>query len=367
MCGLVLWARDFHLPLALRRNDMRAIQAAHTQPTPRLGGLALLAGLFLSSLLVSDEIAPRFRLFLFSLAPVFVAGLLEDIGIHVSPRLRLGAAALSSVIVIALLDVWIPRVGVPLADRLFALAPLAIPFTVFACVGVSNAFNLIDGLNGLSSGVGVVVALALAAIAAKGGSAVLVECCLLVAAALVGFLLFNFPLGLIFLGDAGAYTLGHVLAWFSVSLMVRVPEVTPWAVLLVFFWPIADTFMTILRRRRARRAAMHPDRMHFHQALMRGLEIVVLGRRARRFSNPMTTVLMVPLFSAPAVVGVILWNEPVGAFVALCCFAVLFTCLYQTSIRYARGHRRRLVRLRAQRGAGPDFAPVPVRKAGKDG
>ena len=148
--------------------------------------------------------------------------------------------------------------------------------------------------------------------------------------------------------------------------MVRVPEVSPWAVVLVFFWPIADTFMTILRRRRARRAAMHPDRMHFHQALMRGLEIVVLGRRARRFSNPVTTVLMVPLFSAPAFVGVLLWNEPVGAFVALCCFAVLFTCLYKTAIRYARGHRRRLIRQRRS-GAGPVFAPVPVRKPSKDG
>ena len=118
-------------------------------------------------------------------------------------------------------------------------------------------------------------------------------------APLLGFFVFNFPLGAIFLGDAGAYGLGHILSWLAISLMIRVPEVTPWAVLLIFFWPIADTFFAIYRRRIAGRPTDQPDRLHFHQLVMRALEITLTGRKLRRLTNPMSTVVMMPLFTAP--------------------------------------------------------------------
>ena len=90
-------------------------------------------------------------------------------------------------------------------------APFAIFFTIFATVGVVNAFNLIDGLNGLSSYVSISVATSLSIIAFQVGQLQFTIFLALLSAAVLGFFVLNFPLGKIFLGDGGAYTLGHLL------------------------------------------------------------------------------------------------------------------------------------------------------------
>lgn len=342
VCALVLVTQRHHLAMANRRSDTKAVQAAHRRPTPRIGGLALIAALVPMALLIGPELAPRFWLFALSLAPVFLAGLAEDLGWHVSPRNRLIAAALSSLVAIALLDIWVPRSHVPGLDLLFQWAPFAILFTLFACAGICNGFNLIDGINGLAAGVGTIAALAMATIAVRAGIPAMVEPNLMIAAALMGFLVFNFPWGRIFLGDAGAYSLGHILAWFSVGLMNRAPDLTPWAVLLVFFWPIADTFFAIYRRRRAGRPTGLPDRLHFHQLVMRSLEITLMGRDGRHVANPLATLILLPMAAVPALFGVLLWDKPAAAFLALLGFSTLFVATYLIGLRIVPRRRRRL-------------------------
>jgi len=113
---------------------------------------------------------------------------------------------------------------------------VGVPLTLLITAGVANGFNLIDGVNGLSAFTGLCSALALAYIAGQGGAWTLQMMALLLAAAILGFLVLNYPFGLIFLGDAGAYTLGFVIAWFGISLLRAIPEVSAWAVLLTVFW-----------------------------------------------------------------------------------------------------------------------------------
>ena len=108
----------------------------------------------------------------------------------------------------------------------------------------------------------------------------------MVIAAVLGFMILNFPFGKIFLGDAGAYVLGHLLVWTSILLIKYQPSVSPFAVLLVFFWPIADTGLAIWRRLKLGNPTDRPDRLHFHQLTMRYLEIRFFGRDRRNISNP---------------------------------------------------------------------------------
>lgn len=364
VCGAILATQRHHLGFVTRRADMAAVQAAHRRPTPRIGGLALLVGLLSMVFMISADLAPRFGLFLLSLCPVVIAGLLEDLGRPVSPRIRLLAAVLSSLIAVTLLDLWVPRLHVPGLDTLFEWAPLAILFTLIATAGVCNGFNLIDGMNGLAAGVGVIVTLAMALVAACGGASILVELNLMVTAALMGFLVFNYPWGRLFLGDAGAYSLGYVLAWFAISLMWRVPELTPWALLLIFFWPIADTFFAIYRRRRSGRSITRPDRLHFHQLVMRALEITVTGRAARHITNPVSTLLLLPMAAAPAFAGVLLWNRPLEAFLALLGFSGLFVATYLLGMRLTPLLRRRLtdglLLTTGRTGAGSEAVALPI-------
>ena len=155
----------------------------------------------------------------------------------------------------------------------------AITFTTFWAVGISHAFNLIDGLNGLAGFTAIGAAFALATIAHKAGLAEHRDFLLMIAAAILGFLVFNFPFGKIFLGDTGAYLVGHLLVWMSLSILWNSSYVTPLAMLLIFFWPVADTLLAISRRLSLGKPIIQPDRLHFHKLMMRGVEIALLGRR----------------------------------------------------------------------------------------
>lgn len=305
-----------------------AIQAMHTKPTPRLGGLAIFAALLASLPLAPPTITDRYTLFIVAASFLFSVGLAEDLGVGVSPRKRLMAAAISSVLVMSLLDVWLPRADVPLLDDWIDHWAVAVPLTLLVTLGVANGFNLIDGVNGLAALTAIVAALALALIADAAGYTVMVHLSMMLAAAVLGFMVLNYPFGFIFLGDAGAYTLGFVLSWFAIATLNNVQDASAWAMLLVVFWPVADTVLAIWRRSRSRRPAMAPDRLHFHQLVMRALEIHFLGRGRRHIANPLTTLILSPMVAAPPMVGVLFWDQPVMAFLSVLFFAALFGVTY---------------------------------------
>ncbi|MDB4054248.1 hypothetical protein N9499_10130, partial [Octadecabacter sp.] len=137
-------------------------------------------------------------------------------------------------------------------------------------------------------------------------------------------------------GDAGAYVIGHVLVWTAVSILWLAPDVSAFAVLLVFFWPVADTLLAIWRRLSNGKAVSSPDRLHFHQLVMRAIEISSIGRARRSLSNPLTTVLILPMALAPMGVAVLYWNSVgITAFAALA-FGVMFAATYIFGVRWAR-------------------------------
>jgi len=340
-CALLYWTKNLHLGRSARGHSGGAVQSAHGNPTPRIGGVAIGGALVVSLFFAPTSMLDNYGPFVISLTPVFLAGLADDLGYHVPPWSRLMAAALSSILAIALLQMWIPRVDIPYVDALVAYAPVGILLTIFATSGVCNAFNLIDGLNGLSAGTGVMVAVGIAAIAHAGGDPNFVQLSILLVGALAGFLIFNFPLGKLFLGDAGAYSLGHILAWFAILAVNRIPDVTVWALLLVFFWPVADTLFAIYRRTRSGHKLDQPDRLHYHQFVMRALEIAWLGRGKRHISNPLATLVMMPLIAMPVLVGVLLWDQPLLSFIAVLVFALLFVGSYMLGIRFAAARRGR--------------------------
>ena len=168
---------------------------------------------FIPLSVVFDLDAEELTLLILSAAPVFSIGLAEDLGYDMSPKTRLFASGASSLVAILLFKIWLESLGIPGADTLLMFAPFGIIFTIFATVGVVNAFNLIDGLNGLSSYVTVSVAVSLSIIGFQAGNAQVSIFLVLVVAAVLGFMILNFPMGKIFLGDGGAYALGHLLVW----------------------------------------------------------------------------------------------------------------------------------------------------------
>ena len=163
---------------------------------------------------------------------------------------------------------------------------------------------------------------------------------LVISSAIFGFLVFNFPFGKIFLGDAGAYVIGHLLFWMSILILCAEPIVTPFAILLIFFWPVADTLLAIIRRIYLGVPISHPDRLHFHQLIMRCVEIVFLGRKRRHIANPLATVIMLPLVFTPMVIGVLLVLDRSKAMLACFLYAIFFFVAYKIFVWLSRRYRR---------------------------
>ena len=274
-----------------------------------------------------------------SAAPVFSVGLAEDLGYDMSPKARLIASAASSLVAVLFFKVWLDSLGIPGVDMLLMFAPFGILFTIFATVGVVNAFNLIDGLNGLSSYVTVSVAVSLSIIAFQAGNSQVSIFLVLIVAAVLGFMALNFPMGKIFLGDGGAYTLGHLLVWSAIILINSETEVSAFAILLVFFWPVADTGLAIWRRWRSGNPTDRPDRLHFHQLAMRFLEIRFFGRDSRKVANPLATLVLAPLISMPQVLGVLFWDDLEASVLSTFGVGLLFVITYLVGISIAKRRR----------------------------
>ena len=315
---------------------------------PRVGGIAIYISIlvlippifrFIPLSVVFDLDAEHLTLLILSDAPVFTVGLAEDLGYDMSSKARLVASAVSSLVLILLFKVWLDSLGIPGVDLLLMFAPFGILFTIFATVGVVNAFNLIDGLNGFSSYVTISVAFTLSIIAFQAGNTQVSIFLVLIVAAVLGFMALNFPMGKIFLGDGGAYALGHILVWSAIILINDATEVSAFAILLVFFWPVADTGLAIWRRWKLGNPTDRPDRLHFHQLAMRLLEIRIFGRDKRETANPVATIILVPLISVPQFLGVLFWNDFEATVWSTVGVSIIFVSTYLVGVSMAKRGR----------------------------
>ena len=317
-----------------------AVQSMHVRRTARVGGLAIFLSIVVSIFFAPDAIAGPYAYLILASLILFLAGIFEDLGFGVSPRDRLIATAVASLAVMFFFKLWLPRVEIPGLDMVMWHWAIGIPVTLLITAGVANAFNMVDGVNGLSSLSAMTAALTLAYIAQKSGYADIVPLAIMLASTVLGFFLLNYPFGLIFLGDGGAYVLGFILSWLGIFIIANAPDVSPWAIVLTMFWPIADMVLSIYRRSKRKKATTAPDRLHAHQMVMRTLESHFLGRGRRGLANPLTTLILAPFVIVPALTGVLLWDQPSAAFLAVVFFSVVFVLSYS----YARPIVRRLKR-----------------------
>ena len=323
-------------------HDLDGPQKFHTRPVPRVGGAGIMAALItggaIAQLNGSPVTEPLWLLIACSL-PAFVAGITEDLTKSVSPRRRLLATAISAGLAIWLLGAVITRTDVPGFDPLIRWAPLAMPLTVFAVTGVANAVNIIDGFNGLASMCVLMMVLALGYVGFQVGDSFVFTASLITAGAVLGFFVWNFPAGLIFLGDGGAYLLGFLLAELSVLLLHRNADVSPIFPLLLCAYPIFETIFTMYRRKVVRGVATAaPDGIHLHTLIHRRLIRWTLAenleRRRLTRRNSMTSPYLWLLCLASVVPSLLWWDSTVVLSCFLLLFVVTYVWLYARIVRF---------------------------------
>jgi UDP-N-acetylmuramyl pentapeptide phosphotransferase/UDP-N-acetylglucosamine-1-phosphate transferase len=138
--------------------------------------------------------------------------------------------------------------------------------------GFTNGVNIIDGFHGLAAGTASIMMASFLAMAWQAGDAFMVQLCGLSIACVAGFLIFNWPWGKIFLGDAGAYLLGFWIVEMGLLLVIRNPDISPMAPVVVGIFPLIETLFTMYRRKFVRNHPVnHPDALHLHTLVYRRL------------------------------------------------------------------------------------------------
>lgn len=314
-------------------------QRFHAGHVPRLGGMAVAVGVALAGLRAAlspslgdlGGLAISFTDWLAWWAvalPAVVGGWYEDLTHRLAARWRLVLTGISGVLAVLCLDIAVPGLGWSWIDAWWRVTPWpGMALAVVAVAGLPHAFNLIDGYNGLASMVALIVALALAYVALKVGDWVLVGWLVMLAGATFGFLLWNYPRGLLFAGDGGAYLWGGTLAVASIQLVQRHDSVSPWFPMLLLIYPVWETLFSIYRKLVRGESPGVADALHFHQLIYRRIVREVFhDDEARRMltRNNRTSPYLWGFSLLTVIPAVLFWgNTPV-----LMAFCALFVLTY---------------------------------------
>jgi len=256
--------------------DRPGIRTVHKLPIPRIGGVAIFLSamaLIVSVIFVNNNIGQAFRAARLQLVTllgaatlIFAVGLVDDLK-GLPARVKF-LAELVVALVLCLVGVRISDIAV--TDRwVLPLGEWGWLLTVLWVIGITNAVNLSDGLDGLAAGVSAIACGVIAIFAIHGGQAIMGVLMLALLGSLSGFLFFNFNPAKVFMGDCGSLFLGFTIASASVMCTTKSAALVGLALpALALGIPIFDTLFSMLRRFLERRSLFAPDRGHFHHRLL---------------------------------------------------------------------------------------------------
>lgn len=321
LCLLVIKTKDRHIHLT-GDTGRGGPQKLHTDVVPRVGGVAVIIGILVGGALLSTQESSGMWKVALVLMPCFMAGLLEDITKRVTPAQRYIATAISAGLFCWVCNVWITSVGLPWVDLLFEYTVFAVLFTVFAIGSIAHAFNLIDGQNGLCSGTSIIACLCISTVSYDVGAYNTMWLSGLCAAANIGFLVYNYPFGRIFLGDAGAYVNGALIGILLVWLTSTHDSVSPWFALAVLIYPVWETFFSMARRMHSGQSISEPDSEHLHSLMFKN------ARRTESFLSKSSAPKIWVGYAISCWLSLAFYKST-GAQMLIClCFIILYLFAY---------------------------------------
>ena len=325
----------------LHDDDLTGPQKFHAVPVPRVGGVGIVAGVLVALGLLwwrQPELGSTALLLMVCAVPAFGSGLTEDLTKSQSPRRRLFFTSVSAALAVWLMNASIERTGIPGLDWLVSFGLGAAVVTIFVVAGVANSLNIIDGFNGLASMCAMLMMASVGYVAFQVNDMLIVWLAVAGVGAVLGFFVWNFPAGLIFLGDGGAYFLGFYVAELAILLLHRNASVSPMFPLLVCIYPVFETVFSIYRRKVVRGVPVGaPDGIHLHSLIYRRIMKWGVGASFKRSAarrNSMTSPYLWMLCMLAVVPAMLFWDSTpiLTGFILL--FGVVYTGLYWRIVRF---------------------------------
>ncbi|MBN9655922.1 undecaprenyl/decaprenyl-phosphate alpha-N-acetylglucosaminyl 1-phosphate transferase [Halobacillus litoralis] len=303
------------LAIKIGATDQPNHRKVHKIIMPRLGGLAIYISFALGILFFFPESNYTWPV-LIGATVIIITGVLDDLT-ELSAKLKLFGQLLAAVIVV-MGGVQVDFINLPFGGQL-DLGYLSIPITILWIIAITNAINLIDGLDGLAAGVSAIALLTISGMAITMGNVFVVFAGLMMLGSTLGFLVYNFYPAKIFMGDTGALFLGFMI---SVLALLGFKNVTLFSFvipIIILGVPISDTLFAIVRRVIQRKPLSAPDKSHLHHCLIN------LG-----YSHP-EAVLMIYAVSALFSLAAVIFSQATifGAISVIALLAVMIELIVE--------------------------------------
>ena len=317
----------------LKLLDLPGGHKNHAAPVPVVGGIAM--GFAFIGCCAALAVSREAGVWLPAAAALMIfCGVLDDRH-ALSSVPKFGLQILAAFVLARFGGATLVHLGELVRPEVLMLGALALPFTVFAIVGVMNALNMVDGVDGLAGGVSLVSVIAFAHCAAGAGEPQVLAVAYLLAGVLVGFLLYNMRLpgrtrAMVFMGDAGSYFLGLVLAWMAIRLAMGAhPALSPMTAVWILGVPLADAVVLLVRRTLRGRNPFRSDREHLHHLLL-----------ARGFGHGAVSAIVIGVSALMALTGIAAAQARVPEFVMFYLYGALWLVYYVTASYSFRPRRQ---------------------------
>jgi UDP-N-acetylmuramyl pentapeptide phosphotransferase/UDP-N-acetylglucosamine-1-phosphate transferase len=319
------WHKKLYRKFNLR--TYQAIQRIHLNEIPRLGGFIFIVSL-LGYVIYSEptENVLTLKLILLSLIPIIIIGLKEDFFHNVDPEIRLLSLFFVAWIFRANFTGPLPNLSeIPFIAKLILVPGGVGAFYILSITSIANGMNLIDGVNGLCGAVALSILIALLFLSYKTGDTVMLSLISNLIILFIPFMVINYPKGLIFLGDLGAYSLGLITSMITIILFGRHPELSPWGAVLILIFPVIEVLFSVFRRIASGVSISSPDRNHLHLKLFNFIKSQL---RSNRIANAMVTPVLSIFWLFPIITISWSYHKPFIIWICIATFIFLYGVAY---------------------------------------
>ena len=256
---LAVW-RKF-IPLGIDSNS--GVQKVHEGESFRIGGFSIIISTVIYGV-YSREFNNLIWLVLFSMIPMILISVIEDLTLKISPIYRFIGIFSTSILLVILTGSYVVDVDIEWANYLLSFYLISTLFSVIGISTTSNAWNFIDGLNGLSSGLAIVILSILGVMAQEIELFEIYIFNTALVLSIIPFWVINLITGKVFLGDTGSYFFGAYIAWCGVYISMVNNIISSWTIFFIIIYPAIEITFSIFRRFYLKKPIFMPDREHLH-------------------------------------------------------------------------------------------------------
>lgn len=307
----------------LRHYRYKSVQSIHQGTVPRLGGVSVYLGL-LVLIFTGPSMIHNFLIKInIALLPLFLVSLREDLKHDIKPIYRLLVGILSALIMIYFFGT-LKNIDIPFLPSIINSSTFLILLTLLAFTSLTHAFNIIDGLNGLAVLVYWSIIGCLYFMSHNLSDQFFQQLTFLGLFIPLGFFIFNYPFGKIFLGDTGAYILGFICAAMTIYFFNENPQLMSWQAILILIYPITEVIYSFVRRLTKGLSPLNADDQHLHTFMYRHLKE---KKYSIKNANNLATIMMLPFIGFGPAINLLL---PVNLIFIFLVITFYFVCFIRT-------------------------------------